>query len=294
VSDIKSGFVAVIGRPSAGKSTLINRICGFKVSIVSKHPQTTRFIVRGIYNDDTSQIIFIDTPGYHQFNSNLNRGLSNLAVRSLDEGDLILYLVDTTRPAGSEEQELIQILKNYENKLILVFNKMDHPHSHPSETREDLLRSLAPLENIEISGMTGKNVKKLLELLKKHLDNGPLYYPEDFVTDQNPELRISEIVREQVFLQTEEEVPHSCYVEVTKFDLTEKKLTAYADIFVERETQKGILIGSKGAMIKKIGQKARELLKEVFERDADLFLQIKVNKDWRKNDALLKKMFQLE
>ena len=289
------GFVSIIGRPSSGKSTLINYICGYKVSIVSKHPQTTRFLIRGIYNSDDSQIIFIDSPGYHHFNSNLNKGLSNLAIRNLNDGDLILYLVDITRDFGEEEIDIIEKLKESrkKDKIIITFNKIDEPEIK-KETKEEILKRLGNLPYVEISAKFGKNVDKLLSLIKERLPEGEMFYPEDYVTDQPIPFRIGEVVREKIFNNTRDEVPHSTYVEVKDLKVYDNHIIANAIINVETDSQKGILIGNKGSMIKKIGEQARKDLEDIFERKVSLFLSVKVDKNWRKNNDLLKKMFSIE
>lgn len=288
----KSGFISLIGRPSSGKSTLINSICGYKVTIASKHPQTTRYLIRGIYNDDESQIVFIDSPGYHNFNSNLNRGLSNLAVRNLDEGDFILYVIDAARNFGEEENGIIEKVIKFSHKLIIVFNKIDVDKK--TDIREEVLSRVTPILSFEVSALRNKGVKDMISEIKKVMSLGDIFYPDDYVTDQSVPFRVSEIVREKIFLFSKEEVPHSCYVEVEKFTLDEKLLTANAVIYVEKESQKGILIGAKGSMIKKIGGEARKMLQDIFERDVNLFLNVKLNLNWRKKDQFIKKMFDLE
>ena len=296
MAEFKSGFVSLIGRPSAGKSTLINYICGYKVSIVSAHPQTTRFLVRGIYTNEAAQIVFIDTPGVHDFNSNLNRGLSNLAVRNIDEADLVLYVVDLTRKFGAEEQTIIDSLADVKQNVIVVFNKSDVVENDTGIMKEVLSRlnnaeCLVPY--IVVSSKHGKNMKDLVKLITEHLPEGPMYYPDDYVTDQTIPFRISEVVREKIFRNTGEEVPHSTYVEVEKLNVTDDKIVAHATVFTETESQKGILVGKGGSKIKKIGMQSREELAEIFERSVNLFLNVKVNPNWRKNDALLKKMFDI-
>lgn len=290
----KVGFVAIIGRPSSGKSTLINYICGYKVSIVSKHPQTTRFLIRGIYNSEDSQIIFIDSPGYHHFNSNLNKGLSNLAVRNLSEGDIVLYIVDLTRDFGEEEIDIIKKLKEIvdKDKIIIAFNKIDEEIKQ--KTKEEVLKNMNNIPYVEISAKFGKNVDKLLNLIKEKLPEGDLFYPEEYVTDQSIPFRISEIVREKIFNNTRDEVPHSTYVDVKDFKVYDNHIIANAVVNVETDSQKGILIGNKGSMIKKIGEQARKDLEDIFERKVSLFLSVKVDKDWKKNNNLLKKMFSIE
>ncbi len=296
MAEFKSGFVSLIGRPSAGKSTLINYICGYKVSIVSAHPQTTRFLVRGIYTNEAAQIVFIDTPGVHDFNSNLNRGLSNLAVRNIDEADLVLYVVDLTRKFGAEEQTIIDSLAAAKQNVIVVFNKSDVAENDTDIMREVLSRlndGDHSVPYIVVSSKHGKNMKDLVKLITEHLPEGPMYYPDDYVTDQTIPFRISEVVREKIFRNTGEEVPHSTYVEVEKLNVTDDKIVAHATVFTETESQKGILVGKGGSKIKKIGMQSREELAEIFERSVNLFLNVKVNPNWRKNDALLKKMFDI-
>ena len=296
MAEFKSGFVSLIGRPSAGKSTLINYICGYKVSIVSAHPQTTRFLVRGIYTNEAAQIVFIDTPGVHDFNSNLNRGLSNLAVRNIDEADLVLYVVDLTRKFGAEEQTIIDSLAAAKQNVIVVFNKSDVAENDTGIMREVLSRlndGDQSVPYIVVSSKHGKNMKDLVKLITEHLPEGPMYYPDDYVTDQTIPFRISEVVREKIFRNTGEEVPHSTYVEVEKLNVKDDKIVAHATVFTETESQKGILVGKGGSKIKKIGMQSREELAEIFERSVNLFLNVKVNPNWRKNDALLKKMFDI-
>lgn len=290
----KSGFISLIGRPSSGKSTLINAICGYKISIVSSRPQTTQFIVKGIFNDDESQIIFIDTPGFHHFDSNLNRGLSNLAARTLDEGDLVLYLVDTFRDFGEEEKAIIEKLNAIDKKIIVAFNKIDVDSACKENIEKKIKESLKNSDFIEISAKTEINIKELIALIKENLPCGPLYYPEEYVTDQSIPFRIKEVVREKVFLNTAEEIPHSIYVEVDSLDVKEEKITAHATIFVERISQKGMIIGKGGKMIKKIGEEARYDLQEIFERKVNLFLNVKPHLNWRKDEKFLKKMFNLD
>ena len=290
----KSGFISLIGRPSSGKSTLINTICGYKISIVSNRPQTTQFIVRGIYNDDESQMIFIDTPGFHHFDSNLNRGLSNIAARTLDDGDLVLYLVDISRDFGEEEKAIIEKLKKIDKKIIIAFNKIDMVSTYKENIEKEIRDSLKNADFIEISAKTETNIKELKELIKNHLPYGPLYYPEEYVTDQSIPFRIKEVVREKVFLNTSEEIPHSIYVEVDSLDVKEEKIIAYATIFVERMSQKGMIIGKSGKMIKKIGEEARLDLQEILERKVNLFLNVKPHLNWRKDEKFLKKMFNLD
>jgi GTP-binding protein Era len=287
-----TGFVSLIGRPSSGKSTLINKICGFKISAVSKHPQTTQFIIRGIYNDNESQIIFVDTPGYHHFDSNLNRGLSNLAVRTLDDGDLILYLIDLSRDFGEEEKEIINEINKIKKDVVIAYNKIDEKCPNKEKILKLVRANINPKAEIEISAKTGKNIKELINKLKNLLPVGPQYYSDEYVTDQSIPFRIQEIVKEKVFNNTRDEIPHAIYVELSSLKTNENKLIANADIFVERESQKRVVIGKGGNMIKKIGQEARSELIEIFEMDIDLFLRVKVHYKWKRKDNFLKKKFK--
>jgi GTP-binding protein Era len=292
-SNFKSGFAVLIGRPSTGKSTLINNICGYKISAVSNTPQTTQYIIRGIYNDDESQIIFIDTPGYHHYDSNLNKGLSNLAVRTLKEADIILYLVDLSKNFGEEEDAIIKKLKSSAVPIILVYNKLDLKNNESLILQKDIESRLEIQYKIEISSLNGTNVKTLISLIKSLLPEGPMYYPPEFVTDQTIPFRIKEIIREKICNFMKDEIPHATYVDIEKLDVTDKKITAYALIFIERESQKGMIIGKGGKMIKKIGESARIDLKEIFERDIDLFINVKTHYKWRRKDDFLKKKFNL-
>lgn len=291
----KTGFVSIIGRPSSGKSTLVNTICGYKISIVSSRPQTTQFLIRGIYNDDESQIIFIDTPGYHHFDSNLNKSLSALSIKNLDEGDLILYIVDLTRDFGEEEESIINKLKSIDKHIIVAYNKIDACNTNQSRKIMTKIKSnLNPKDTVNISAKTGEKVDRLVNLIKKNFVYGPLYYPEEFVTDQSIPFRIKEVIREKVFNNTKEELPHSIYVEIVSLDVNDNKIVSNATIFVERNSQKGIIIGKDGSMIKKIGEEARKELQDIFERKVNLFLNVKIHKNWRKDEKFIKKRFYLD
>ena len=291
----KTGFVSLIGRPSSGKSTLINEICGFKVSIVSSKPQTTQFLVRGIYNDDDSQIIFIDTPGYHNFNSTINKNLSRLSVRNLTEGDLILYLVDSSREFGKEEEEIIDQLKKIKDlKIITVYNKIDSPNSKLDDVKKEIRLKFNPENEIEISAKNGTNIKELIKIITGLLPFGEMYYPEEYVTDQSIPFRITEVIRENIMNNTTEEIPHSVYIEIESLEVKEDRITSHAVIFVDKDSQKGIIVGKGGAMIKKIGQESREELETIFEKKVNLFTKVKVHHNWKKDEKFIKKLYNLE
>jgi len=292
--NFKSGFVSLIGRPSSGKSSLINLICGYKISIVSKHPQTTQSVIRAVYSDDEAQIIFLDTPGYHNFNSPLNKGLSNLAKKTVDDGDIVLYIVDISREFGKEEEEIIDILKKTDKPIITAFNKIDKKNEQSDPIIKEIKKRLKIVKDIEISVLKNLNIDSLLNSIKNNLPNGPKYYDDDVVTDQSIPFRIKEVVREKVANNTLNEVPHSVYVDIFDLKIFEKLITVNATIFVEKESQKIILIGKKGSMIKKIGEEARHDLIGIFEKNVNLFLNIKTHNNWKKNIKFLKKRYELD
>lgn len=289
----KSGFVSLIGRPSSGKSTLVNAICGFNVSIVANKPQTTRFAIRGIYTEEEAQIIFIDTPGYHQHNAILNKNLSNLAVKTLGDGDLILYLLDVTREFGDEEQAIVEIVKHHQERLIVVCNKIDEaPDFETTSTNFNEVKSqLTNCLYLAVSALEENGLRRLVDAIIDSLPEGPLYYPEEFVTDQSIPFRIEEVVRESIFSFTEEEIPHAVYVKVEDCEVSERKIIAHATVYVEKNSQKGIVVGKAGSVIKNIGSEARKKLETIFERKVNLFLQVKVHENWKKDEKFIKKMF---
>lgn len=290
----KSGFVSLVGRPSAGKSTLMNTICGFKVSIVSPLPQTTRFAVRGIVTEPNYQIVFVDTPGYHKAESYLNRELTAVAEQTLKDGDLILYLVDLSRDFGEEEEAVVNLVRSYADKSVIVFNKIDNILNKPQDCNvfKEVNSRLPDVPYVFISAENGSGIKEMEEKIVSLLPNGPLYYPEEYVTDQSIPFRIEETVREKVFERTKEEVPHSVYVKTENLSVTANKIKAYAAIYVDRESQKGIIVGKNGSVIKEIGSAARESLIEIFERNVQLFLTVKVHTNWKKNKKFVDKMFK--
>lgn len=290
----KSGFVSLIGRPSSGKSTLMNTICGFKVSIVSPLPQTTRFAVRGVVTEQNYQIVFVDTPGYHKAESHLNRELTAVAEQTLKDGDLILYLVDLSRDFGEEEKAVVNLVRPYVNKAIIVFNKIDNISGKFEDCNvfKEVTSVLPDVPYVFISAENGSGIREMEEKIASLLPSGPLYYPEEYVTDQSIPFRIEETVREKVFERTKEEVPHSVYVKTESLNVTADKIKAYAAIYVDRESQKGIIVGKNGSVIKEIGSAARESLAEIFERNVQLFLTVKVHANWKKDKKFVDKMFK--
>lgn len=286
----KSGFVAVIGRPNAGKSTLVNKIIGEKVAIVSEKAQTTRNTIRGIYTDDEMQAVFLDTPGIHKPKYRLGKYMVEAAQNSMEGVDVIFYIIDSSLTFGRGEEFIIETLKDKQTPVYLLVNKIDLLE------REKLLPLLAELsskmnfkEIIPISALSGENITHLLDVLKKELPEGPQYYPEDMVSDLPEQILVSELVREQVLLLTRDEVPHSVAVTVSQMEERQNgKLYIYANIYVDRESQKGIIIGHKGEMLKRIGMGARREIEKIFACSVFLELRVKTKKDWRDNEMLLK------
>lgn len=282
-----SAFIAVVGRPSVGKSTLMNTICGHKISIVSPVPQTTRNRVRGIYTDERGQLVFMDTPGYHDSERKFNNHMMGLIRQSVEDADLVLHVVDLSRPSGSEEASLRELLQPAADRTIVALNKADLVSADSSPVEDS-----PGLKRIRLSATSGEGVGDLLSVLYSASPEGPLMYPAEFYTDQEPAFRVSEIVREQTMLQTREELPHALYVETT--DLSEDKdgkvLIAGATIFVERESQKGIVVGKGGRMIQRIRERSEHELGDVFERRVRVHLKVKVHPKWRNRSDVIKKL----
>ncbi|HAP43906.1 MAG: GTPase Era [Spirochaetes bacterium GWD1_61_31] len=289
----KSAFISVVGRPSAGKSTLLNQICGEKVAIVSPVPQTTRNTIRGIRSRPDCQLVFIDTPGLHDSEKAINRKLRDLATRNLAEADMILYVVDSTRAPGKEEETIASLVAPYVAKCFGAVNKIDSRESDTTAARLFLSQKVSGLRVFDISAQTGSGVEALLAAIEAAAPEGPAYYPEEFYTDQEPVFRIAEIIREKVFLHTRNEVPHAIYVDYRSHHmLADGTLVYEGDLVVERDTQKGIIIGKGGAMIKQIREEAERDLAEIFPYAVQISLKVKVDPHWKKNDNLLKRLIQ--
>jgi GTP-binding protein Era len=292
--DYRSAFVAVVGRPSSGKSTLVNTICAHKVSIVSTVPQTTRNKVRGILTRAEGQLVFIDTPGFHHSEKKFNRYMREIVESALEDVELVLYVIDTGRPPGLEEQELSELLAPMADRLVVALNKVDLPAGHADEYRYALAESVSEDRVCSVSALTGTGVNELLDTLFAMAPVGEQMYPEEYYTDQPPEFRVAEIIREQAITRTREEVPHAVYVDVADMEVSDDgdELWVRAFLVVERESQKGILVGKGGAMIRSIRLSAEEGLTELFPYDIRLDLRVKVNPKWRRNDPLLRKLLE--
>ena len=288
---MKSGFIAIIGRPSAGKSTLLNTICGYKISITAESPQTTRNKIRGIYTDEgNGQLVFLDTPGYHISDKKFNNYMMEAVHSSVSEADVIMYVVDSTRPLGKEEQEIIKIANDSKKPLILVLNKMDIKTKTLEEMRGLLAVNIKPKAILEISALKDEGSDKLNQALIELRPEGPKMNPSEYYTDQEPEFRMAEIIREKAIRRVKDEVPHSIYVEMadTEYNAEEDTMWVRAFLTVEQESQKGFVIGHKGEIIKKIRMGAQRELNKIFPYKIKLDLRVKVNKRWRRKDYLVK------
>ncbi|WP_319476604.1 GTPase Era [Marispirochaeta aestuarii] len=296
---MKAAFAAIIGRPSVGKSTLLNTLCGNKVSIVAPSPQTTRNTIRGIHSDERGQIVFLDTPGFHDSEKKMNRYLKENALSALQEIDLVVYMIDPTRPAGVEEKTLMALLAPRNKTTIAVINKSDLPGARIEQISELLRSELDPAGLIALSARTGEGTEKLLEVLYSHAPEGEPFYPPEYYTDQEPGFRASEIIREWAVNRVSQEVPHAIYVEIADMEErevltaageTRYKLWIRAFLVVERESQKGILVGKNGKLISEIRKGARKDLEKIFPHRVELDLRVKVNPKWRNKDPLLKRL----
>jgi len=287
----KSGFVSIVGRPNVGKSTLLNSIIGRKVAIVSDKPQTTRNRIQGIYTADRGQVIFIDTPGIHKPKHRLGEYMADVTSRALREVDVILYVVDASVPPGVGEDYIINNLINLETTVFLVPNKIDLVgESQVMNLIQQLGTKVKFAEVIPVSAAMNRNLDRLIDVLFDYLPEGPLYYPEGEYTDQPERFIIAEFIREKALYLTREEVPHSLAVEIEDFEPRPNLIFVRATIYTERESQKGIVIGKNGAMLKKIGQMARQDIENLLGSQVYLELWVKVKKDWRNNEIQLRNL----
>ena len=288
---MKCGFVAIIGRPNVGKSTLLNQILEQKIVIATNKAQTTRKRIKGIYTTDDVQIIFVDTPGMHKPLNKLGEFLLDEAKVSVPDADVVLFLVDVSTPAGKGDKWIVEnVLKNVSVPVIMVLNKTDK--ASPKKIDENILsyRELYPefAQVVRISAKTGKNKAKLVEAVKEYLPQGEFLYPEDVVTEENMRSIVEEIVREKILINTTDEIPHSVAVKVDEYKEKPEIDKIQATIYCETKSQKGILIGKGGNLLKTVGTQARQDLEKITEKKVFLGLQVKVEKDWRKKDKVLK------
>ncbi len=288
---MKSGFTAIIGRPNAGKSTLLNKILGQKIAITTDKAQTTRKRIKGIYTTEEGQIVFIDTPGIHKPFNKLGEFLLDEAKVAVPDADLILFIVDGTEPAGKGDRWIAQNILQTEIPVIIVMNKVDKTKKL-EKIEENLLTYKTLFEKnypvVKISAKTGRNIDTLLKNIFKSLPEGGLLYPEDVVTEETMRDVAEEVIREKILLNTSDEIPHSVAVKVENYQETEEIDRIYATIYCETKSQKGILIGKGGSLLKKIGTEARLELEKIVEKKVFLGLEVKVEKDWRKKQSALK------
>lgn len=278
----KAGFIALIGRPNSGKSTLINQIAAHKVAIVSNKAQTTRNTIKAIKTTDAYQMVFIDTPGIHKAQHEMGRQLNRLAFSALEGVDLIFYLLDVTKPFGKGDLFVLDLIKKQELPIFLILNKID------LITKKELLEQLVLLEAmkvfaeiIPISAKNNDNVGHMLEASLAYLPEGEKFYNEDWVLDYPEQFMVTEIIREHILHLTQQEIPHSVAVVLDNMKEDKKGILIQASIVTERDSQKAILIGKQGSMLKQIGQNAREELQKRLEKPIYLDLFVKVDKDWR-------------
>ena len=290
---MKSGFVAFLGRPNAGKSTLLNRIVGHKLAIVSDKPQTTRTRIVGVKNYDASQVVFVDTPGVHKPTHRMNRRMVDVALDAMREVDLLALVVDVSVKPGPGDRYLLKLLQDIKTPAILALNKVDlvsKPRLLP--LIEQYSRAHPFVEIVPISAADGTNVDVLEKLFVQHLPEGEPLYPADYVTDQPERFFISEIIREQVLQMTHDELPFSTAVIVDQLEPAgdDKIVKLYCTILVDRESQKPIVVGRAGSMIKAIGTAARAELQRYLDARVYLDLHVKVKSDWRDDERLLDEM----
>jgi GTPase len=285
----RSGFVSILGRPNAGKSTLLNALVGSKISIVADKPQTTRTTIQGVMTTERAQIVFADTPGIHRADSAINKRMMDTVRTALNDRDLLVFVADATQEVTVRDAEAADLLKNTKTPAILALNKID--------LIKDKSRLLGQLERyrglrdfaeyVPVSAHTGENLDKLRELIVARLPEGPAYFPADHITDQPERFLAAELVREKILIETRQEVPHAVAVMVDKWEETPRLIRIFATVYVEKEGQKGIIIGARGAKLKRVGTLAREDMERFFAKKIFLDLRVKVHPAWREKAAFL-------
>ena len=288
----KSGFVAVVGRPNVGKSTLMNALLGQKVAIVSDKPQTTRNTIRGVLTLEHAQIVFLDTPGLHKPLHKLGEYMVKSAFQALEDVDLVLWLVEAGKWTTADNH-ILEELSGVQQPVILVANKADQVSSAEQEAfLEQVAEKRSFAASLAVSALEGTNLDELIELIVERLEEGPKYYPDDWLSDQPERVIVAEFIREELFLRTEQEVPHSIAVDVDeiKEDAEKNLLRIRATIYVERDSQKGIVIGQGGRMLKEVGTNARLQMERLLGARVHLELWVKVKKDWRNKPGALREL----
>ena len=287
--DYKAGFVTLIGRPNVGKSTLMNYLIGQKIAITSNKPQTTRNRIQTVLTTEEGQVVFVDTPGIHKAKNKLGEYMVNVAERTLNEVDVVMWLVEPTTFIGAGEQHIASQLKKVQTPVILVINKID------SVKPEEVLASISAYKDlyefaeiVPVSARNGNNTEELLKVIMKYLPYGPQFYDEDTVTDQPERQIVAEIIREKALHSLNEEIPHGIAVAIDQMKMRNKVMHIDATIICERDSHKGIIIGKQGNMLKKIGSTARFEIERMLECKVNLKLWVKVKKDWRDSEFLMK------
>ena len=287
--NFKSGFVTLIGRPNVGKSTLMNHLIGQKISITSNKPQTTRNRIQTVLTTEEGQIVFVDTPGIHKAKNKLGEYMVNIAERSLNEVDVVLWLVEPSNFIGAGEKHIIEQLKKVKTPVILVINKID------TVKREEILKSIDAYKDIcdfaeivPVSARTGDNTDELVKVILNYLPYGPQFYDEDTVTDQPERQIVAELIREKALHCLNEEIPHGIAVAIDQMKMNKKVCHIDATIICERDSHKGIIIGKQGSMLKKIGSTARYEIERLLDCKVNLKLWVKVQKNWRDSDYMMK------
>ena len=288
-NDFKSGFVTLIGRPNVGKSTLMNYLIGQKIAITSNKPQTTRNRIQTVLTTDEGQIVFVDTPGIHKAKNKLGEYMVNVAEKTLNEVDVVLWLVEPTTFIGAGEQHIAKQLQRVKTPVILVINKVD------SVKREEILPAIAAYKDIydfadivPVSARSGDNTDELLRVIMKYLPYGPQFYDEDTVTDQPERQIVAELIREKALHSLQDEIPHGIAVAIDRMKMQNQVMHIDATIICERDSHKGIIIGKQGSMLKKIGSTARYEIERMLDCKVNLKLWVKVKKDWRDSEFLMK------
>lgn len=287
----KSGFVSLIGRPNVGKSTLMNHLIGQKIAITSNKPQTTRNRIQTVYTSEEGQIIFLDTPGIHKAKNKLGEYMVTVAERTLHEVDLILWLVEPTTFIGAGERHIAEQLRKTDTPVILVINKIDMVAKAEILTFIDAYKDIAPFQEIiPVSALQGENTEELLKVMFDYLEEGPCYYNEDTITDQPERQIVSELIREKALRNLNDEIPHGIAVAVERMEerSSGRLIDIDATVVCERDSHKGMIIGKQGAMLKKIGTQARQDIENLLDCKVNLKLWVKVKKDWRDSDFLIK------
>lgn len=288
----KSGFISIIGRPNVGKSTFLNRVIGQKIAIMSDKPQTTRNKIQGVLTRDASQMIFIDTPGIHKPKHKLGEFMIKVSKNTLREVDIIMFMVNAEQGLGKGDEFILELLEGTKTPVFLVVNKIDQIHPDELVQIIESYKGKFPFaEIVPISALQGNNVDQLLETIDKYLPEGPQYYPADQVTDHPERFIISEMIREKVLHLTREEIPHSIAVVIDKIkrdDDNENMIRVQATIMVERDSQKGIVIGKRGSLLKTVGTEARKDIEMLLGSKVFLELWVKVQKDWRNKSSHLR------